>query len=123
MAEPSFLTQTEPRNALGDWTTRGVVAVFFLIFGLDKFSTAWVKVFQEIGFGAWFRYFTGFVEIFGALLVLIPRTAIAGLAILACTMAGAVILLVFVVDRPADSVFAAILFVVLSAIAWSCWKS
>ena len=79
MAEPKFLTDVEPRSAIGDWTVRGGVALFFLIFGMEKFSadpgSHWVLLFQQIGAGAWFRYFTGVVEVLGALLVLIPRTA------------------------------------------------
>src|SRR5262249_1066149 len=40
--------------------------------------------------GQWFRYFTGIVQIAGAVLVLVPRTFVVGIALLACTMAGAV---------------------------------
>ena len=38
-----------------------------------------MKFFDQVGVGQWFRYFTGLVEVFGALLVLIPKTAQAGL--------------------------------------------
>lgn len=36
----------------------------------------------EIGWGTWFRYFAGFVEITGALLILVPRLAMVDFAIL-----------------------------------------
>lgn len=109
----------EPRNALSDWMFRGAVAVVFILTGLDKFSDSWIKLFQEIGFGQGFRYFTGGVEILGGVLVLIPRTVTAGLALLACTMASAALILVFVIGRPADSVFSGALFVVLAVFWWN----
>jgi putative oxidoreductase len=109
----------EPRNALSDWMFRGAVALIFVLTGVDKFSDGWVKLFQEIGFGQWFRYFTGVVEVLGGILVLVPRTAAAGLALLACTMASAALILVFVIGRPADSVFSGALFIVLAVFWWN----
>jgi hypothetical protein len=44
------------------------------------------------------------VEILGGLLVLIPATATAGLALLACTMASAALILIFVVHQPGASI-------------------
>jgi uncharacterized membrane protein YphA (DoxX/SURF4 family) len=50
-------------------------------------------------------YFTGAIEIPGGVLVLIPATVTIGLALLACTMASAALILIFVIHRPQDSVF------------------
>ena len=76
----------EPRNALGDWILRGGIAVLFVLFGAEKFSSTpdspWVNLFQQIGAGQWFRYFTGIVEVLGSVLLLIPWTVAAGLALL-----------------------------------------
>ncbi len=110
-------TQPEPRNSMGDWILRGGIAIFFVSAGFEKFSPGWVRLFQEIGFGQWFRYFTGVVEILGGTLVLIPWTVTMGLFLLGCTMAGAALLLIFVVGRPADSVFSGGLFIAL-ALFW-----
>jgi uncharacterized membrane protein YphA (DoxX/SURF4 family) len=113
---------SEPRNALGDWMLRGAIAAIFVLFGWEKFSSApgspWVKLFQEIGAGQWFRYFTGVVEVLGGVLVLIPWTTRAGLALLACTMASAALILIFVLGRPADSIFSGIFFVGLTVVLW-----
>ena|SRR5580658_8374343 len=81
----------EPRNALGDWILRGGVGVAFLFIGWGKFAcgSEWVGIFEQIGFGQWFRFFTGVVEMLGGLLVLIPQLATGGYALLAVTMAGA----------------------------------
>jgi len=90
-----FEEQSPPRIDLGDWALRLAVAALFVIFGWDKFpsrpGSEWVRIFEQIGLGQWFRYFTGVVEIGGGLLVLLPKTAFAGLATLAVTMFGAVL--------------------------------
>jgi putative oxidoreductase len=81
-------------DAVTDWIARGCAAIFFLVVGLEKLSTnpdgSWVKLFDAIGFGQWFRYFTGALQVGGAGLLLIPCTATIGATILACTMLGAV---------------------------------
>src|SRR5579871_883251 len=68
---------------------RGSVALIFVLAGADKFGSGWIGFFDQVGIGQWFRYFTGGVEIPGAVLVMIPRTVLAGLALLGCTMASA----------------------------------
>jgi putative oxidoreductase len=125
MAELKLLQDSEPRSEIGDWTVRGGVAIFFFIFGIEKFSSQpgshWVELFEQIGAGTWFRYFTGVVEVLGGLLVLIPRTALAGLAILALTMAAAALILIFVLGNGGGAL-PGILTIALTAIAWSRWK-
>ncbi len=74
------------------WTVQVLVAVAFLATGGAKLVGAplMVAVFDQVGIGQWFRYLTGAVEITGAVLILIPKAAILGAALLACTMAVAV---------------------------------
>ena len=84
----------DSRSSLTDWLLRGAIAAAFVMFGAEKFTDPqWVKLFQQIGFGQWFRVFTGVVEIVGGLLVLVPRAATVGLGLLACTMASATLIL------------------------------
>lgn len=101
--EPSA---TLPRDRIGDWVLRGGVAFAFLLIGLDKFPSGeneqWVRFYDQIGIGQWFRYFTGVIEIAGAALVAIPKTARFGLAILAATMAGASLIHIFVMHHPGN---------------------
>ena len=47
-------------------------------------------MFDKIGFGQWFRYVTGSLEVIGALLLLVPKTAAIGGWRLATVMIGAV---------------------------------
>jgi putative oxidoreductase len=108
----------ESSNALNDWMIRGAIAVAYIAFGVDKFGAGWTKFFDQVGFGQWFRYCTGVVEILGALLVLVPRTVEAGLALLACTMAGAALIVTLIIHRPQDSVFSVALLIVLSVYWW-----
>jgi putative oxidoreductase len=114
-------TSQEPRNQIGDWVLRGGIGLAFILFGAEKFSTnsQWIGLFQQIGAGQWFRYVTGVVEVLGGVLVIIPWTATIGLALLACTMAGAALILVFAVGRPADSVFSGVLFLLLATFWWN----
>jgi uncharacterized membrane protein YphA (DoxX/SURF4 family) len=124
MADLKLLPEAEPRNAVGEWMIRIAVAVFYLIFGLEKFSndpaSHWVRLFREIGAGDWFRYSTGYVEVGGALLVLIRRTALVGLVVLALTMAAAALIEAFVLGRGTDSIFPGFFFVVLvGVIVWN----
>ena len=111
------------RDRLGDWVLRGGVALAFVLFGCDKFPShagaSWVTFFDQVGVGQWFRYFTGVVEVLGALLVLIPRTARAGLALLAVTMACAALIVAFRLGQPANAIPSSIFFVILSGIWWS----
>ena len=81
----------ESQSPITDWCLRRGIALAFVVFGWDKFTTnsMWPKFFQDVGWGQWFRYFTGVVEIGGGILTFIPWTAYSGLAILACTMASA----------------------------------
>jgi uncharacterized membrane protein YphA (DoxX/SURF4 family) len=109
----------DSRNALSDWMWRGSIALFFVWAGTDKFTPGWIRLFQEIGLGQWFRYFTGIVEIPGGVLVLIPWTVTIGLALLGCTMASAALILIFLVGRPADSMISGTIFIALAAFWWN----
>jgi DoxX-like protein len=61
-----------------------------------------VGVFDTIGLGQWFRYFTGVVEVLGGLLFLLPAVTIVGTALLAAAMVGAMVVHIFVFKRPAN---------------------
>jgi uncharacterized membrane protein YphA (DoxX/SURF4 family) len=77
------------------WGARLAVVAAFVFIGATKFNNdprgEWVKLFERIGWGQWFRYFTGTVQVAGALLMLTPWTLTVGAALLVCTMIGAMI--------------------------------
>jgi putative oxidoreductase len=124
MSELKFESVSQSRNVVGEWAIRIGVAGAFIVFGLEKFpsdsGSMWVDMFHRIGLGDWFRYFTGVVEVLGGLLVLIPRTALIGFTILAVTMAGAVIIVAFVLGHPEDSIFPGVFTLALiGCVVWS----
>ena len=75
------------------WILQIVVAVMFLGAGGAKLAGAapMVQMYDAIGFGQWFRYVTGIIEVGSALMLLVPALAGFGAMLLACTMVGAII--------------------------------
>jgi len=108
--------QPSPKD-LGGWVLRGGVMLFFILMGLEKFRSGpgapWPPMFAQIGFGQWFRYFTGVVEIGGGLLFFVPWTSVVGVFLLSCTMVGAMVVHIVVRHSIGSSVFP---FVILIAI-------
>lgn len=100
------------------WVLQILGAGMFLMAGFSKLSGSepMVQVFEAIGFGQWFRYFTGAVEVIGGIALLIPSASLFGASLLAAVMAGAVgIHLALIGGSP---VMALILLLVMSVIAW-----
>ena len=75
------------------WTLQALSALAFLATATYKLSGAPMMVaeFELIGLGQWFRYFTGVLEILGAVALLVPRAAFYGAALLAMVIVGALI--------------------------------
>jgi uncharacterized membrane protein YphA (DoxX/SURF4 family) len=103
----------------GLWTLQIAVAGMFLMAGLMKLSgnPMMVDTFGTIGVGQWFRYFTGGIEVVGAILVLVPSLALYGALALAVTMVGAIMThLLILGDSPAIPI---VLLAVLATIVWA----
>jgi putative oxidoreductase len=106
---------------LGGWVMRGGVALFFVLMGAEKFSNAphspWIGIFVQIGLGQWFRYFTGVVEIAGALLYVAPRTLPIGALLLSCAMLGAMTVHILVRHSVAASIYPSVVLLAVILIA------
>jgi putative oxidoreductase len=119
--EPRFLLEEE-RGAIDvytAWLPRLAVVFGFLVIGATKFSGdrgEWYRIFELIGLGQWFRYFTGGMQVLGALLLLTRRTRTIGAAMLACTMIGAMFVDIFIVHAPGFALAPFILLCVVAAI-------
>jgi len=123
MATASLLAVSQKRHwsrtrNIALWILQTLAAAAFLMAGGSKLSGAeqMVAMFDVIGLGQWFRYFTGSVEAAGALLLLIPRTAAIGAAILGVTMVGAIMTHLLVIGG--SPLPAIVLFLMVSSVAW-----
>jgi putative oxidoreductase len=122
MPELRFATvETRGRqDVLISWILRLAVAGVFLSVGASKFdeSSYWVKLFNQIGFGPWFRYLTGMLQVLGAVLVVVPRTFLIGIGILAATMVGATAVWIVRFGAPGNAIIPAVVLVALVAIGF-----
>jgi len=100
------LLEKRPALPLESWLIRAGTALLFIYVGQSKFATRseWIGIFNQIGLGQWFRYFTGTLQVVGGLLTLIPRTFVYGIAILASTMAGAMAAWTFFLGSPVNAI-------------------
>jgi putative oxidoreductase len=75
------------------WTVSGLVALAFMGAGGAKLAgaSAMVELFDKVGLGQWFRYFTGFLEVLAGIGLLISRYAFYAAVLLAIVMIGAII--------------------------------
>jgi putative oxidoreductase len=115
---PDIPARTEaPKLKLTDWVVRAAVAFVFVSSGLEKFSIGpgaeWIKMFARIGWGDWFRYLTGGLEIAGGILLMLPSFSTAGAALLAACMVGAVFFHIFVLGDPFSSIINILLIVAI----------
>ncbi|WP_067841939.1 DoxX family protein [Nocardia lijiangensis] len=103
------------------WTLQILLGLFFVIAsGIPKFvgQADAVRIFDAIGFGDWFMYFTGLVEVAGGIGLLIGRLAGAAAAGLSITMVFAAATQAFVLDAPSYAVFPLVLAAVFAWLAW-----
>ena len=78
------------------------MGALFLYLGGAKLlgSPAAVRLFHDIGWGQWFRYVTGVVELTGGLLLVVPLLAGASALLLMTVMVVATGIELFVLHRP-----------------------
>ena len=103
-------SQNPPRARLkiGHWVVRAAVAFIFVSSGLEKFgigpAAEWIRIFAKIGFGDWFRYLSGVLEIAGGFLLLVPPLTKIGAVLLVSCMLGAIYFHIFVLGDPFSSI-------------------
>lgn len=106
----------QPRwKSVSLWIVRGLLAFVFLGAGGAKLYGVplMVEEFGHMGLGQWFRYFTGSLEVLGALLILTRLLVGFGAMLLICIMIGATIVHLFVIG---GSPVPALVLLALSAI-------
>jgi putative oxidoreductase len=121
---PGPTTQRAGARNIALWTAQILLAVFFAFAAAGKLfgDPTSVAMFNDIGFGQWFRYLTGACELAGAIGLLIPR--LSGLAALglAGVMVGATLTNLFLLPGVAPfAVLTVLLGVVFVLIARARW--
>lgn len=104
------------------WTLQIVFGVFFIVAsGLPKFvgQADAVRIFHQIGWGDWFRYFTGLVEVSGGIGLLVPRLSGPAAAGLSLTMIGAAATQAFLLNAPGMAIFPLVL---VGVFAWMAYE-
>jgi uncharacterized membrane protein YphA (DoxX/SURF4 family) len=90
---------------------------FLMVAGMKLLSKPiMVREFDQVGLGQWFRYFTGTLEVIGAVGLLIPKLSRWAALLLAVVMVGAIIAH-FTVLRSSPAL-AAILLALTALTAW-----
>lgn len=106
-------------KTVGLWVLKIALAALFVL-------TAWAKlygvppmveIFEKVGLGQWFRYFTGVLELLGAALLLWPGTAAFGALLLTVGCIGAFFAQLFILHE--DAIHAIALAPILAAIVWT----
>jgi putative oxidoreductase len=101
------------------WVLQILMAALYLMAGGSKLASApqMVAEFAQLGVGQWFRYFTGLVEVTGAILLLVPRMSSFGGFLIAATMTGAIIARITVLHGNMIGDF--VLLLIAATIAWN----
>ena len=82
---------------------QGVLGVLFLAVGFAKLTGTGntVAYFAAIGWGQWFRYLTGLLDVAGIVLLFMPRRTFYGALVLACSVGTATLISMTVLRRNA----------------------
>jgi uncharacterized membrane protein YphA (DoxX/SURF4 family) len=81
-------------STIAIWILRVLLGLAFLAIGGAKLAGTWytVQFFAAIGWGQWFRYLTGLLDVAGAVLLFLPRWTCYGALLLACTVGLATVI-------------------------------
>jgi putative oxidoreductase len=112
VSQPSLL------QAIPGWVLSVLLALIFLMAGSMKLMSRpnMVQEFAQVGLGQWFRYFTGLLEVAGAICIVVPKLSRWGAVVLAAVMSGAVVAHLTALHSPPT--LPAILLIMVLAVAW-----
>jgi len=104
---------------IAGWILVVVLALVFALVGGMKLLgvPGAVKEFEMIGFGQWFRYVTGVLEVAGAIGLLIPRYRFWAALLIACIMACATMINIWILHVPGLARVTAVLMTLAIALA------
>lgn len=101
------------------WVGRVLMGLMFLAAGGNKLmgNPMMVDMFDKIGFGQGFRYFTGALEVLTAVLIVMPRTSFYGAVIGVCILIGAFLTQLMVMHG--DVIHTIVIGAILILLAWA----
>lgn len=107
------------KNIVG-WIRAVFLALLFTLVGSLKLIgvSAAVKEFEQIGFGQWFRFVTGTLEVTGAVGLLLPRSRFWAALQIAAIMLGSTAINLWVLGVPALARVTAVLMALALVLAW-----
>ena len=102
------------------WVLTILLAIAFILAGGIKLtnSPGMVQEFARVGLGQWFRYFTGVLEVSGAIGLLIPRVRFWAALQIAVVMVGATFANLTVLHLPNMAMVTVILLALALVLAW-----
>jgi putative oxidoreductase len=122
------MTEGRERTGRAGWSNaialivRVFLAVVFIYVGTSKLlpgGRMWIRLFDQIGLGQWFRFFTAGVEVAAGVLMLIPKWSTAGALLAIASMAGALVVHATVIGFGPQTVGASILMAFSAFVGWS----
>jgi putative oxidoreductase len=107
------------------WIFAAMLILVFVPAGWNKFdpSSGWARAFRFWGYPVWFRVLIGALEMVAALLLVWPRTAAYGAAIIIIVMLGGMGTHVFVEHRPSRVTSELLHFTVASLVLAGRWRT
>jgi putative oxidoreductase len=88
-------TSRSPKwRAIAAWVLRVIVVLAFLVIAATKLigTADTLEYFEAIGWGQWYRYLTGSLDVVGAALLLVPRYTFYGALVLISSVGPATVL-------------------------------
>jgi hypothetical protein len=112
-----LISQSKPVR-VASWALRLFSAAVFLAAGGAKIAGVpmMVAIFDQVGFGQWFRVLTGIVEVGGAIALLVTASTAFGALTLAVTMVFAVLTHLFLIGG--NPLPAVVLLAMTGTVAW-----
>lgn len=118
-AHPAAHASRLGRNILAWVLTIFLLIAFAFAGGAKLFNTpAMVQEFAQVGLGQWFRYFTGIVEVTGAIGLLIRKFRFWAALQIATVMVGATVANLTVLHVPPLAGLTAVLLALALTLAW-----
>jgi uncharacterized membrane protein YphA (DoxX/SURF4 family) len=113
------------------WGLRIILGIIFLFVGTTKLTGTGqtVEYFAAIGWGQWFRYLTGFLDIAGTILLFVPRWTCYGAIVLACSVGTATFISLTILrgnaawGGPIMVVVPLIMTLLAAGLAWLTWPN